>query len=81
MARKRVESLERESTWRGLVDEWRESELMQEAFCRERGVSVASFRWWKWKPPSPCQALLQSAPSALSAKTAARTSQSRRYSP
>ncbi len=49
MARKRVESSERDGRWRRLVDEWRESELTQEAFCRERGVAVASFRWWKWK--------------------------------
>lgn len=49
MARKRVESSEREGVWRELVDEWRESGLTQEAFCRERGVAVASFRWWKWK--------------------------------
>jgi hypothetical protein len=49
MARKRVEWSERESRWRGLVDGWRESGLTQEAFCGERGVGVASFRWWKWK--------------------------------
>lgn len=49
MARKRVESSERAGVWRGLVGEWRESGLTQEAFCRERGVAVASFRWWKWK--------------------------------
>ncbi len=49
MARKRVESSERERAWRRLVDEWRESGLTQTAFCRGRGVAVASFRWWKWK--------------------------------
>ncbi len=49
MARKPVESSERETKWRRLVGEWRESGLTQEAFCRERGVAVASFRWWKWK--------------------------------
>lgn len=49
MARKRVESSEREALWQRLVGEWRESGLTQEAFCRERRVSVASFRWWKWK--------------------------------
>ena len=49
MARKRVESSERETTWRRLVDEWRESGVTQEAFCDGRGVAVASFRWWKWK--------------------------------
>ncbi len=49
MARKRVESSERGTKWRRLVGEWRESGLTQAAFCRGRGVAVASFRWWKWK--------------------------------
>lgn len=49
MARKRLELWERERLWQGLVGEWRESGLTQEVFCRERGVAVRSFRWWKWK--------------------------------
>lgn len=49
MARKRVLSSERQVWWRGLVEQWRESGLTQEAFCRERRVSVASLRWWKWR--------------------------------
>ncbi len=31
------------------MGEWRESGLTQAAFCRGRGMAVASFRWWKWK--------------------------------
>lgn len=53
MARRRVESSKRRAVWRRLVEQWRESGLSQEAFCRQRRVSVASFRWWKWKLALP----------------------------
>ncbi|MHC4481041.1 MAG: IS66 family insertion sequence element accessory protein TnpA [Planctomycetota bacterium] len=55
MARKRSasrtprkrEAREREQRWREVVAEWSRSGLTQTAFCRERGLSLASFHWWK----------------------------------
>lgn len=33
--------------WRELVAGWSASGLTQTAFCRQRGVSVAAFYWWR----------------------------------
>lgn len=38
---------ERASYWSSLVKAWGESGLSQAAFCRERGVQVGTFAWWK----------------------------------
>ena len=38
---------ERASYWSSLVKAWGESGLSQAAFCRERGVPVGTFAWWK----------------------------------
>jgi len=39
----------RSEYWRQLISEWSASGLSQVGFCAERGVSVGSFRCWKWK--------------------------------
>ena len=35
--------------WRELIEECSASGLTQGEFCDERGVAVASLRWWKWE--------------------------------
>jgi hypothetical protein len=37
----------RETQWRKVLAEWAKSGLTQTAFCRERGVSLSAFGWWK----------------------------------
>ena len=41
------DSEQREAHWRKVLAEWGKGGLTQAAFCRERGLSVATFRWWK----------------------------------
>jgi len=36
-----------ERKWRKVLGAWAKSGLTQAAFCRERGIAVASFAWWK----------------------------------
>jgi hypothetical protein len=38
---------ERASYWSALVKAWEGSGLSQAAFCRQRGVQVGTFAWWK----------------------------------
>jgi hypothetical protein len=45
MARSRSESTE--SHWRQLIEEWSRSGQTQPAFCRQRDVSLWSFRSWR----------------------------------
>jgi hypothetical protein len=49
MARQRTDESTGAQKWGRLVEEWLGSGLTQEAFCRRRGVSVATLRWWKWR--------------------------------
>ncbi len=35
--------------WRQQLLEWSQSRLTQVGFCRERGLSVPAFTWWKAK--------------------------------
>lgn len=37
------------SKWMELSDEWERSGLMQTEFCRQRGLAVHTFRWWRWR--------------------------------
>ena len=37
------------SAWTGTVAEWRASGLSTVEFCRQRGLVVSSFRWWRWR--------------------------------
>lgn len=39
--------------WRSLVEQQRRSNQTQAAFCRERGVSLSSFGYWRRKLGSP----------------------------
>ena len=34
--------------WAKRVNEWRNSGLSQVEFCRRKGLSIYSLRWWKW---------------------------------
>ena len=44
----------RSAYWRRQLDACSASGLTQAEFCRRRGLSLASLRWWKWKlKPSP----------------------------
>jgi hypothetical protein len=38
---------ERARYWSGLMKAWEESGLSQATFCRERGVQIGTFAWWK----------------------------------
>jgi hypothetical protein len=38
----------RGSYWAEVLREWSASGQTQAGFCRDRGVSLASLRWWKW---------------------------------
>jgi len=40
-------SEERRRYWVRVVAEWRKSGLSQVRFCREREITVQTFRWWK----------------------------------
>jgi len=40
-------SMALERKWRQLLAAWARSGLTQVAFCRKRGIAVASFGWWK----------------------------------
>ena len=37
----------RETHWRRVLAAWAESGLTQTGFCRERGLSLSAFGWWK----------------------------------
>jgi hypothetical protein len=47
MMRPEVFMTERASYWSALVKAWEESGSSQASFCRERGVQVGTFAWWK----------------------------------
>lgn len=34
--------------WAVTVREWRRSGLKASAFCRERGLALKTFEWWRW---------------------------------
>jgi len=36
-----------QSQWQRLVEEWERSDLTQAAYCRKKGISVASLQRWK----------------------------------
>ncbi|NJL26496.1 MAG: hypothetical protein HC897_00795 [Thermoanaerobaculia bacterium] len=38
----------RGSYWAEVLREWSQSGQTQVDFCRDRGVSLTSLRWWKW---------------------------------
>jgi hypothetical protein len=38
---------QKQALWRARIDEWRESGLSQSRYCRERGISLATFGYWK----------------------------------
>ena len=42
---------ERAKYWAGHLATWKASGLSQVAFCRQRGISIAAFRWWKRQLP------------------------------
>ena len=44
---RREQARQREAHWREVLAEWAKSGLTQTAFCRERGVSLSAFGWWK----------------------------------
>ena len=35
--------------WRDQSEDWESSSLTQADFCAERGLSLPSLRWWRWK--------------------------------
>jgi hypothetical protein len=35
--------------WREQIGAWLESGLTQREYCRRKGLSVSSLRWWKWE--------------------------------
>lgn len=37
------------SEWQVLVGEWRSGGGSVEEFCGRRGLSPATFRWWRWQ--------------------------------
>lgn len=39
---------ERAKVWNKLNEEWRTSGLSQAEFCRQKGVSLSVFRWWRY---------------------------------
>ena len=43
------ESRPRSEYWRGQHEAWQRSGLTQAAFCEEHALSLAAFRWWRWK--------------------------------
>ena len=40
--------MQRADRWRARVLAWETSGLSQAAFCRREGVSVHTFRWWRY---------------------------------
>lgn len=36
-----------QNQWQQMVEEWERSELTQAAYCRKKGISVASLQRWK----------------------------------
>ena len=44
---RREQARQRETHWRKVLAEWSRSGLTQTAFCRERGLSLSAFHWWK----------------------------------
>ena len=46
--RERAQDVERTEHWRGLVRAWEGSGLTQVDFCRRKGVSVHTFRSWRY---------------------------------
>ena len=37
----------KEAAWRQRIEHWKRSGLTQAAFCRQRGLSIANFHWWR----------------------------------
>lgn len=37
------------SKWLALSHEWERSGVSQVEFCQQRGLAVASLRWWRWR--------------------------------
>ena len=55
--------LERQTFWQSQVAQWQDSGLTQVAYCRQQGLKVSQFGYWKKRllpPPSP-----QTAPRAV----------------
>jgi hypothetical protein len=44
---RREQARQRETHWRKVLAEWSKTGLTQTAFCRERGLSLSAFGWWK----------------------------------
>jgi hypothetical protein len=38
---------DREQHWRDIVARWEKTGQTQTRFCRQRGISVFAFRWWR----------------------------------
>jgi hypothetical protein len=38
-----------EQNWAELSVQWEQSGLRQSEFCRQHGLSVQTFRWWRWR--------------------------------
>ncbi len=38
---------DRRHHWAGVISEWEQSGSTQVGFCRERGIAIATFRWWR----------------------------------
>ena len=43
------ESQPRSEYWRDQSEDWESSGMTQADFCEERDLSLAAFRWWRWK--------------------------------
>lgn len=43
------QSRPRSEYWRGQHEAWLRSGLTQVDFCEQRDLSLAAFRWWRWK--------------------------------
>jgi hypothetical protein len=43
----KAKTKQKQSLWRARIEEWRGSGLSQSRYCRERGISLATFGYWK----------------------------------
>ncbi|MDN5940068.1 MAG: hypothetical protein L0H83_15600, partial [Salinisphaera sp.] len=52
-------------TWRGHLAGWRDSGLSQAAYCRQQGLALASFGYWRRKLEGPARAVRDASSPAL----------------
>lgn len=45
----------KQDEWRLRIAEWRSSELTQARYCRENGLALATFRYWKRRVTEPAE--------------------------